>query len=85
MILARRGLRATRPEGAIDVDDVVTVGERVVAEGRFEPPRDGSEPGEKRRVGAVLDLRDGRVSRWKPFQSPEEALAAARGAPVGRT
>lgn len=65
-------------ERTIIVDDVIEAGERAVALGRIQLRwRDTDEPADTQHVGAVLELRDGRIIRWQPFPDPDAALAAA--------
>ena len=65
-------------ERTIILDDVIDSGERAVALGRIQLRwRDTDEPADTQHVGAVLELRDGRIIRWQPFPDPDAALAAA--------
>jgi limonene-1,2-epoxide hydrolase len=65
-------------ERTIIIDDVIDAGERAVALGRIQLRwRDTDEPADTQHVGAVLDLREGRVIRWQAFPDPDAALAAA--------
>jgi hypothetical protein len=65
-------------ERTIIVDDILDAGECVVALGRIQLRwRDTDDPADTQPVGAVLDLRDGRVIRWQAFPDPDAALAAA--------
>jgi len=65
-------------ERTIIVDDVIDAGERAVALARIQLRwRDADEPADTQHVGAVLDLREGLVSRWQAFPNPDAALAAA--------
>ena len=65
-------------ERTIFLDDVIDAGERAVALGRIQLRwRDTDQPADSQHVGAVLDLREGRVIRWQAFPDPESALAAA--------
>jgi limonene-1,2-epoxide hydrolase len=65
-------------ERTIILDDVIDVGERAVALGRIQLRwRDADEPADTQHVGAVLELREGRVIRWRAFPDPDSAFAAA--------
>lgn len=62
--------RASLGDDEIVVGGVIEIRDRVVALGRIDGQR----------VGAIIDVRDGRVARWQAFPDAELAVAAARAA-----
>ena len=68
-------------ERTIILDEIIDAGDRAVALARIQLRwRDTDEPADTQHVGAVLDLRDGRIVRWQAFLDPDTALAAAAAA-----
>jgi len=78
-------------ERTIVIDGVIDAGERAVALARIQLRwRDTDQAADTQHVGAVLEVREGGVIRWRAFPDPDAALAAAAAtladtpAPVAR-
>ena len=68
------GARLEHFEQTIIVEGVVADGARAFALGRIELRwRDGGDLADSRRVGALLEVRDGRVIRWQSTPDVESA------------
>ena len=61
----------------LDYPDVRDLGERVLALGTFRVHGRGSGAEVNSKVGALVEMRDGRVTRVLTFLDPSDALEAA--------
>jgi ketosteroid isomerase-like protein len=62
---------------AIEVEDVIDAGERIVALVRFRGETPGGEMPFDHAWGYVVGIRDGRIAFVRAYYEPSEALAAA--------